>query len=35
LAEDAAEDAKAETVTVDNIINNPSPAWTKLPTELA
>ena len=35
LAEDAAEDAKAETVTVDNIINNPSPAWTKQPTELA
>jgi len=35
LAEDAAEEAKAETVTVDNIINNPSPAWTKQPTELA
>lgn len=34
LAEDAAEDAKAETITVDNIINNPSPAWTKQPTEL-
>ena len=34
LAEDAAEDAKAETVTVDNIINNPSPAWTKQPSEL-
>ena len=34
LAEDAAEGAKAETITVDNIINNPSPAWTKQPTEL-
>ncbi len=34
LAEDAAEDAKPETVTVDNIINNPSPAWTKQPSEL-
>jgi len=34
LAEDAAEDAKAETITVDNIINNPSPAWNKQPTEL-
>ena len=34
LPEDAAEDAKAETVTVDNIINNPNPAWTKQPTEL-
>jgi molecular chaperone HtpG len=34
LAEDAAEDAKAEKITVDNIINNPSPAWTKQPTEL-
>ena len=34
LAEDAAEDGKAETITVDNIINNPSPAWTKQPTEL-
>ena len=34
LAEDAAEDAKSETVTVDNIINNPSPAWTKQPSEL-
>ena len=34
LAEDAAEDAKPETVTIDNIINNPSPAWTKQPSEL-
>ena len=35
LAEDAAEDAKAETVEVDNIINNPTPAWTKTPSELS
>ncbi len=35
LAEDAPEDAKAETITVDNIINNPSPAWTKQPKDLA
>ena len=34
LAEDAAEDAKPETITVENIINNPSPAWTKQPSEL-
>ncbi len=34
LPEDAAEDAKPETVTVDNIINNPNPAWTKAPSEL-
>ena len=34
LAEDTAEDAKPETITVDNIINNPSPAWTKQPSEL-
>ena len=34
LPEDAPEDAKAETETVDNIINNPNPAWTKQPTEL-
>lgn len=32
--EDAPEDYKAETIEVDNIINNPSPAWTKQPTEL-
>ena len=35
LAEDAAEDAKAESVEVDNIINNPTPAWTKTPSELS
>jgi len=34
LPEDAAEDAKPETVTVDNIINNPNPAWTKQPADL-
>ncbi len=34
LPEDAEKDAKPETITVDNIINNPNPAWTKLPTEL-
>ncbi len=34
LPEDAPEDAKPETITVDNIINNPNPAWTKQPTEL-
>lgn len=34
LPEDAAEDAKPETKTVDNIINNPNPAWTKAPSEL-
>ncbi|MCF4101000.1 molecular chaperone HtpG [Gillisia sp. M10.2A] len=34
LPEDAPEDTKPETKTVDNIINNPSPAWTKQPTEL-
>ena len=34
LPEDAKEDAKPETETVDNIINNPSPAWTKQPTDL-
>ena len=32
--EDAKEDAKPETKTVDNIINNPNPAWTKQPTDL-
>lgn len=32
--EDAPEDYVAETVEVDNIINNPNPAWTKQPTEL-
>ncbi len=34
LPEGAAEDAKPETIEVDNIINNPNPAWTKQPTEL-
>ena len=34
LPEGAAEDAKPETVTVDNIVNNPNPAWTKKPAEL-
>ena len=34
LPEGAAEDAKPETVTVDNIVNNPKPAWTKKPAEL-
>lgn len=32
--EDAPEDYVAETVEVDNIINNPNPAWTKQPNEL-
>jgi molecular chaperone HtpG len=32
--EDAPEDFKAEEIEVDNIINNPTPAWTKAPTEL-
>ncbi|QCX52831.1 molecular chaperone HtpG [Elizabethkingia sp. JS20170427COW] len=34
LPEGAAEEAKPETVEVDNIINNPTPAWTKAPSEL-
>lgn len=34
LPEGSAEDVKAETVEVDNIINNPNPAWTKAPSEL-
>lgn len=34
LPEGAAEDTVAETVEVDNIINNPTPAWTKAPSEL-
>ena len=34
LPEGAAEDAKPETATVDNIVNNPNPAWTKSPSEL-
>jgi molecular chaperone HtpG len=32
--EDAPEDYVAETIEVDNIINNPNPAWTKLPVDL-
>lgn len=32
--EDAPEDYKAEEIEVDNIINNPTPAWTKAPTDL-
>ena len=34
LPDDAPKDAKPETKTVDNIINNPDPAWTKQPTDL-
>lgn len=34
LADDAPEDAEPEKVTVDNIINNPNPAWTKQPADL-
>lgn len=34
LPEDAPEDAKAETEEVDNIINNPTPAWTVSPSDL-
>ena len=34
LPEDAAEDAKPETVEVDRIVNNPNPAWTTAPAEL-
>ncbi|NNF76091.1 MAG: molecular chaperone HtpG, partial [Flavobacteriaceae bacterium] len=34
LPEDADKDAKPETETVDDIINNPEPAWTKQPTDL-
>ena len=34
LPEDAPEDAKPEKKTVDNIINNTNPAWTKQPTDL-
>ena len=35
LPKDSKEDAKPETKTVDNIINNSSPAWTKTPSELS
>ncbi|GAB1307454.1 molecular chaperone HtpG [Urechidicola sp. KH5] len=34
LPEDADKDAKPETIEVENIINNPNPAWTKQPSEL-
>ncbi|MGB0316608.1 MAG: molecular chaperone HtpG [Flavobacteriaceae bacterium] len=34
LPKDAPEDANPETQTVDNIINNPNPAWTKKPADL-
>ncbi|GGE15186.1 molecular chaperone HtpG [Psychroflexus salis] len=34
LPEDAKEDEKPKKVTVDHIINNPNPAWTKQPTDL-
>jgi len=33
-AADAPEDSEPEKITVDNIINNPSPAWTKNPSDL-
>ncbi len=33
--EDAPEDYVNETIELDNFINNPNPAWTKQPTELA
>lgn len=35
LPEGAAEDAKPEMLTVDNIVNNPNPAWTKKPADLS
>lgn len=34
LPEDAPKDAKPEKITVDDIINNPNPAWTKQPADL-
>ncbi|WP_087137462.1 molecular chaperone HtpG [Elizabethkingia meningoseptica] len=34
LPEGSPEDAQPETTEVDNIINNPNPAWTKAPSEL-
>ncbi len=34
LPKDAPEDAKPKTKTVDNIINNPNPAWTEVPAKL-
>ena len=35
LPKEAPKEAKAETKTVDNIINNPNPAWTKKPADLS
>jgi molecular chaperone HtpG len=34
LPKDAKEDAEPEKITVDNIVNNPNPAWTKNPSDL-
>jgi len=34
LPEDAKKDAEPEKITVDNIVNNPTPAWTKNPKDL-
>ncbi|MBG7630696.1 MAG: molecular chaperone HtpG, partial [Bacteroidetes bacterium] len=34
LPEGADKDAEAEKISVDNIVNNPSPAWTKKPADL-
>ena len=34
LPEGAPEDAKPEKITVENIVNNPNPAWTKSPSDL-
>lgn len=34
LPEDAPKDAKPESIEVDNIINNPEPAWTRKPSDL-
>lgn len=34
LPEGAAEDAKEESIEVDNIVNNPVPAWTRKPADL-
>jgi molecular chaperone HtpG len=34
IPEDAGEDYKTEYIEVDNIINNPNPAWTKQPVDL-
>ena len=35
VPEGSAEDVVPETIEVDNIINNPNPAWTKLPADLS